>query len=87
MPHTIEFDAQIANLTYTLNQLRNGANAVRFGHTMSVEDKNVFAASREIVKHLLAKQFDNASDDELITGMENYVQTFMETKNARNHQQ
>jgi len=78
----IEFDTQVGNLMYTLNQLRAGRDAVRFGHEQSDDDVRMHHAVREIIKHLLAKEFDNANDDELITGMEQYIETFIQTKNA-----
>lgn len=79
---SIEFDAHVGNLIWTLNILKQGRDAMRYGHAMSSEDAQVFNASREIVKHLLAKEFDNPDNSELITGFEQYIATYMETANA-----
>jgi hypothetical protein len=79
---TIELDVKLNNLLYVLNQLRTGRDAIRFGRGMSIADKTTLDGARMIAQKTLAMEYQNAGDDELITGMETYIATYMETKHA-----
>ena len=82
---SIELDHHINNLIFTLDRLRAGRDAKRYGHAMSAADTQTYNAAREIIAHLLAQDYDNAGDDELITGMEQYITNVMETRNAQSN--
>ena len=80
---TIELDTHINNLLYTLNQLRAGRDAIRYGHAMSSDDVQQFSAARNIVRQVLGDKFDTLNDDMLVTGMETHIAHLMGTQYAK----
>lgn len=72
----------INNLIFVLNQLRAGANAMRFGHHMSALDLVQYYGARQICEKILELP-PVANDDELIGGMEQHIATLKGEQHAQ----